>query len=96
MVSYHHCLIVHIYLFNYTNRGAVVMWPENNQTNQRWVTDDRGRLRSAHNTNKCLDASAASNGAAVYIFDCHDGEGGWDKWCGCKLAGVITEYRKQK
>jgi hypothetical protein len=73
------CLLADVLGFNYTNRAAVVMWPQNNQANQRWVTDDRGRLRSAHNTNKCLDASAASNGAAVYIYDCHDGEGGWDK-----------------
>eukprot|EP00775_Hariotina_reticulata_P007981 gene7981-8179_t len=66
-------LVLDVSGYNYTNGGPVVMWGPGNQPNQRWVIDDRGRLRSAHNTNKCLAAASASNAAPVYIFDCQDG-----------------------
>jgi len=62
-----------VYGYNYNNGGAVVMWPCNGQTNQGWVVDAMGQLRSTANSNKCLDASGNSNSDTVYIFDCHTG-----------------------
>lgn len=38
------------------------------QANQQWQTDSAGAIRSRHNTNFCLDASANANGATVYMF----------------------------
>lgn len=51
-----------VFSFNYNNGAQVVMWPCNNQNNQRWRLDARGLLRSTHNTNKCLDAQNANTG----------------------------------
>jgi hypothetical protein len=55
-------LCIDVFAFNYANTAPVVMWPCNGANNQRWVLDDRGALRSTHNTNKCLDASGLNNG----------------------------------
>lgn len=71
-------LVLDVYAYNYANTASVVMWAQNGQNNQRWQMDNRGALRSTHNTNKCLDASNANTGSPVYIFDCHTG--GNQRW----------------
>jgi endo-1,4-beta-xylanase len=58
-------LCTDVFSYNYNNGAPVVMFTCNGQNNQRWQLDARGALRSTHNTNKCLDASANNAGEEV-------------------------------
>ena len=55
-------MCIDVFAWDYNNNKQLVTWPCNGQNNQRWVTDWRGVMRSTHNIQKCMDASAGNNG----------------------------------
>ena len=53
---------------------------KNNDSSQKWTITSDGQVRSQWTANKYMDLamSDASNGAKLFIWDCHGGEN--HKW----------------
>ena len=61
------------------NGNYVQLYPCNHSNAQKWFMDDLGRIHSAVDVNKCLEAgSGVYKYARMKIWDCHDGI--WQQW----------------
>jgi hypothetical protein len=64
---------------NLSNRTPVTLHKCNRQGNQKFDFDVDGRLRSALDPTKCVEAGKRGDlYAKLYIYDCHNGK--WQQW----------------